>query len=106
MKSTSLLLCVPLLFVAACSSQQSANVTNAAITIAANAMPCYNAVKAATAASSTVANVLNGAAVATSNAACAAIDAETADLIASAINAQAPVTSGTTSAPAPATSSQ
>lgn len=77
--------------------QQQAQLNNA-ITIAMNAMPCYAAVKAATSQNNSAANVLNGSTVVVTYPACANIDGASASLIASAINANAPVVSGATSA--------
>ncbi len=87
--------CFVALLSAACTPAQQV----AAITIAAAALPCYQAVAAQTTTGSTQIKVLTGLNVAASDPACAALDAATQTLIASAINAKAPVVVAPVNAP-------
>lgn len=89
---TATALAAPLYLIAACTPAQQ----QAAITLAADAMPCYAAVSQT--AGPGTSQVLTAALVAASNPACAALDAEALQLIASAVNAGAPVKPGPVSA--------
>jgi hypothetical protein len=73
-----------------------------AIMIAASGLPCYEAIAASTTSGTQPIKILNGAAVAALNPACAALDQATLTLIASAINAKAPVQVAPAATPASA----
>lgn len=81
-----------MLVLAGCSS---ANVSSA-LSLVASAEPCYAAVKAATSAANAKQNLVNGAAVVASNPACKTVDADSAALIAAAVNQGVALTVGTT----------
>lgn len=85
-----------LVLIAGCSNPAD---TAAAIQLAAGALPCYEAISAATKASAAP-KVLTGASVAALHPACVAVDQASLTLIASAINAKAKVVSAAVSAPA------
>jgi hypothetical protein len=72
----------------ACTAAQQ----TAGILLAAEALPCYEAVVAATGSGSAAVKVLTAADVAATNAACLQLDAATQSLIASAVNTKTPVT--------------
>lgn len=84
------------LAMAACTPSQQ----QAAITIAAEAFPCYVAVNAATVNGSNAVKALTAAQVAATDPSCKDVGIQAATLIASAINAQAPVAKGPVSLPA------
>jgi hypothetical protein len=98
------LLLLSVLAVSACSnaSTQTTN-TMAVLTVAVNALPCYEAVKAGTTSNSTLTNVLTGVGVMAANPACAAVDAATVTLINDAVAKGVPVVAApVVPAPAPA----
>ena len=75
-----------------------------AIMIAAQGLPCYEAIVAGTNVGTQPVKILTGVSVAALNPACAALDQATLTLIASAVNAKAPVVAAppmVPSAPAP-----
>lgn len=84
------------IYLTACTPTQNAGV----ITIASNALACYNAVAAFSAAGTLPVQVLTAATVAVLDPSCAALTAATQELIASAINSKTPVQVGPVSAPA------
>jgi hypothetical protein len=75
------------LALAACTTAQQ----QAALSIAASALPCYNAVAASITTGSNATKALTAADVLVSSPACAAVDANSLTLIASALNTGTPV---------------
>lgn len=84
------------LAIAACTPQQQV----AAIQLAAAALPCYEAISAATQAGTVPVKILTGASVAALDPACKALDTASLTLIASAINSRSQVVAAPVSAPA------
>jgi hypothetical protein len=75
---------------AACTPTQQV----ATIQLAAEALPCYQAIVAASAGGSAQLQIMTAASVAALNPSCAALDQASLELIASAVNSGALVTSG------------
>lgn len=96
MKPTLIAAAIALSALTACTPAQQ----TAAITIAASAFPCYVAVNAATQTGSNAVKALTAAQVAALDPSCKDVGVQAAALIASAINAQAPVVKGAVSLPA------
>ena len=78
----------------ACTAAQQ----QAAVTIIASALPCYEAVAASITSGTNATKALTAADVLATSTACAAVDSGTLTLIASALNTGATVATGTTSA--------